>query len=237
MRKTSQRISSRIISFLQNMVCEKSFALNALDKKLDLFIQMRNGFFVEVGANDGFTQSNTYFFEKYRGWKGLLIEPIPELSMKCKKNRPNAIVENSALVSNEYNNTTITMEYCNLMSIVNDGTLDERIINNHLTQGKKHLQKDEKIYSISVPANTLSFLLYKHEIKDIDLLSVDVEGYELEVIKGLDFQVHKPKFILVEERNYNSMNEFLNEFYISIAFLSINSSYKDVLYKLKEEFQ
>ena len=47
-----------------------------LDIKLDeIFDSKKNGFFIELGANNGLTQSNTAFFEKYRNWSGILIEP------------------------------------------------------------------------------------------------------------------------------------------------------------------
>ena len=58
-------------------------ALNDIDHKLEEYLPYKNGFFIEVGANDGFAQSNTYYFEKLRGWKGVLIEPIPDLYAKC----------------------------------------------------------------------------------------------------------------------------------------------------------
>ena len=43
----------------------------------------RGGVFVEAGANDGYAQSNTYYFERMRGWSGVLIEPVPELAHHC----------------------------------------------------------------------------------------------------------------------------------------------------------
>ena len=38
-----------------------------------------NGLFIEVGANNGFSESNTYYLERFRNWNGILIEPIPHL--------------------------------------------------------------------------------------------------------------------------------------------------------------
>ena len=54
-------------------------ALHELDVKLGAIIDRDGGFFVEAGAHDGFTQSNTYWLERFRGWRGLLVEPMPEL--------------------------------------------------------------------------------------------------------------------------------------------------------------
>src|SRR6202008_2120463 len=83
---------------------ERSFALGGLDLKLDEALgRQRRGFFVEAGANDGVTYSNTLFFERFRGWRGLLVEPLPELAARCRKNRPRCLVENCALVGPENN--------------------------------------------------------------------------------------------------------------------------------------
>jgi len=45
-------------------------ALNDLDQKLKRYLDFENGFFIEAGGNDGLTQSNTYWFERFRGWRG-----------------------------------------------------------------------------------------------------------------------------------------------------------------------
>ncbi len=49
-------------------------SLLEIDRKLEHYLNYRNGFFIEVGANNGFNQSNTYYFEKFKGWKGILVE-------------------------------------------------------------------------------------------------------------------------------------------------------------------
>jgi len=90
------------------------------DYKLDAIIQKTDGFFIELGANDGLEQSNTAYFEFYRGWKGILIEPSLEKYKQCCTNRPNSIVKNYACVSNDYNDETIAGDFTGgLMSSVN----------------------------------------------------------------------------------------------------------------------
>ena len=53
-----------------------------------IFKGFENGFFVDVGANDGVTINNTLFFEKERNWQGINIEPIPTVFSKLMSNRP-----------------------------------------------------------------------------------------------------------------------------------------------------
>jgi len=66
-----------------------SFALNKFDFLVtEIFSQkVHEKYYVEIGANDGVSQSNTKYLELYESWRGLLIEPIPELFVKLKKNR------------------------------------------------------------------------------------------------------------------------------------------------------
>lgn len=73
------------------------------DTKLDkLFKHKKNGFYIELGANNGLTQSNSAFFEKNRNWTGILIEPSLKAFLDCKKNRRKSLCLNYACVSNKY---------------------------------------------------------------------------------------------------------------------------------------
>jgi hypothetical protein len=63
------------------------YGLNGLDEKLESYINYDGGFFVEIGANDGVTQSNTLYFEQFRQWSGILVEPTHLNYFKCRANR------------------------------------------------------------------------------------------------------------------------------------------------------
>ena len=65
----------------------------------------KNGIFLDIGAHDGITLSNTYYLESILGWKGICVEPNPEIFQKCKKNRKSiicnkAIYEKSNVIIN-----------------------------------------------------------------------------------------------------------------------------------------
>ena len=177
--------------FYGGIDCKKEL----LDKKLNDLINKDEGIYIELGANDGLKQSNTAYFEFTRKWKGVLIEPSPIAYEKCVKNRPNSIVLNYACVSSDYNKESIKGDFNgNLMSSVNG----------------ERLKSDNQL--ISVKTSTLNSIIQKYlNSQQIDLLTLDAEGYEYEILKGLNLNLYRPKYILIEiyPKDYNNIYEYM----------------------------
>ncbi|MDF5731735.1 MAG: FkbM family methyltransferase [Rhizonema sp. PD38] len=204
-------------------------ALNNLDKKLEKYLNFESGFFIEVGANDGYNQSNTYYLEKFLGWRGILVEAIPSLYEKCKCIRNNSLVYNYALVSQEFTNNFVEMHYANLMSVAEGSLKNSEFQKKHIQDGLK-CQKIAETYTVKVPAITLETILNKiPDLPTIDFLSLDVEGYELDVLLGLNLKKYQPQHILVESRFFDEVHSFLTPLYEMVEQLS----YHDFLYRLK----
>ncbi len=205
----------------------RSFALNYLDKKLAIHINKKRGFFLEAGGNDGISQSNSLYFEKYLGWTGILVEPIPKLADLCRKNRPRASVIEAALVEDCRSVPTVQMTYCNLMSLVRGARGSEEQDQAHLDRGRRYLAQGDQIEELAVSTTTLSSIIRKQGNPHIDLLSIDVEGFEAQALSGLSLEDHRPDWILVEANDKVSIDKILLGPYVIHDYLSFH----DILYR------
>lgn len=162
---------------------------------LKYYSNKKNGFFVEIGANDGITLSNTYALESY-DWKGILVECLPTAYKKLVINRPNVIcVEYAA-----YSESGLELKFtCNdlLSGITNK-------IDKYDAQGEYITVKTKTLTDILDDAKAPTFIEY---------ISIDTEGSELEVLKGIDFDKYMFGYISIEhnyvEPRRAQMREFL----------------------------
>jgi FkbM family methyltransferase len=183
-----------------------------------VFKNKTNGFFVEVGALDGFGASNTWFFEMERNWSGLLIEPNPiEFEKRHQHPRPKSVFENCAISDIEKDINFLSIEGpCNVLSGIiefyNPQHLDR--INRELEMYKNYPQGHDlfsRKEEIPMKAARLETLFDKHRINKIDLLSIDVEGAELQVLNSINFdKVEIDVFLIENNYGLNKEIEFLS---------------------------
>jgi FkbM family methyltransferase len=185
------------------------FSIDSLDKKLEKYLDFNNGFFVELGANDGVNQSNTLYFERFRGWKGVLIEPFHPNYKELIRNRDSTnFFKNAACVGPTYTNLIVELAYSNLMTStlgVNSDILDPV---NHANQGSRFWGGTTFLFE--APASTLNSILIEANAPTlIDFLSLDVEGVELEILKGVDHENFRFRYICVESRQFDELQTYL----------------------------
>ncbi len=167
----------------------------AREKKLirEHFGNKRNGVFVEVGANDPTSpESQSYHLETELGWTGLLIEPIPYLAQLAREERPKATVCEFACTS---------PDKVGFLELLIPKVGDELMTGHASLEANIDEHNYHEFENIRVEALALSTICSNNLIDDIDLLSIDVEGAELEVLLGADLQKFKPKLILLEDKH------------------------------------
>jgi FkbM family methyltransferase len=151
----------------------------------ELLWHKRRGVFVDVGAADGETNSNTLFFEETRDWHGLLVEPHPAAAAACRARRSSSVVE-CAILSRSDNYLTefraISGEYSQMSYAI------DRADRLNIDRIAKYAQKSPLEESIiMVQVCPLQALLDKFNLHHIDYLSIDTEGADLDVVQTIDW--------------------------------------------------
>ncbi|CAL4124962.1 unnamed protein product [Meganyctiphanes norvegica] len=160
----------------------------------------KNGFFIECGALDGETRSNTLVFEKELGWSGLLIEGDPKNFQLVQKKNRKAWSINTCLSSKPYPNTVLFEQHFNIGKI-----------------SKLSPSSNKKGYT-QVQCLPLFSILLAMNITTVDYFSLDVEGLELEVLETIPWDHVKIRTLSVEFQHgkggkYSLVNYMLQKGY------------------------
>lgn len=189
----------------------------------DILGGQTEGFFIEVGAFDGYLLSVTYALEAV-GWNGLLIEALPERAEQCRVRRPHSRVVHSALGRR---GSQGTIPFINVHD-AEGGTLSY-VKPNISTSHHKSIQGSRlKTETIDVPITTMNELLKDHQ-GPIDVAMIDVEGAELDVLDGFDLDKHKPRLLILEDNSQGRdpalANYMKTKPYVFAGWLTINQLY------------
>lgn len=147
--------------------------------------------YIEAGANDGIFQSRTLHLAQNDEYFGILIEPVYEMYLECLKNRnTNTKIYNCALVDFEYKNQDVPIN-----------------LHNRFTAMCSIISHPSEEYpnTINVAARTLDSILEENNITHIDSFYLDVEGYEYNVLNGINFNIRHFNTLEIE-CHYNFLN-------------------------------
>jgi len=165
----------------------------------DLLGNKRGGVFVDIGANDGVTISNTCYLERELGWSGIAVEPIPSIFETLKANRSCTLVNGCVTTESGTGKFFEVVGGPNMLStlaIHNVGLTARRL-------RKNAARHSAEIREIDVPCFIFPDLAERHGMREIDFLSVDTEGGELEILRTIDFTKFPTKVISVENNYYS----------------------------------
>jgi FkbM family methyltransferase len=171
------------------------------------------GYFVEFGATDGITLSNTYSLEKNFGWNGILAEPARGWKSNLLRNR-NAIIETRCVWSTTGNEILFNETKVGELSTVDFLSLEDMHSENR-KEGQKY-----KVETVSL----LDLLIFHRSPKHIDFLSIDTEGSEFEILNAFDFGSFTFGFICCEH-NFTSNREMVFNLLTSKDYIRVFSGY------------
>ncbi len=200
----------------------------------EMFRHQCSGFFIEVGAYDGVTLSNTFFLEQM-GWRGILIEPIPQLCQRAAQSRPRSRIIHAAC-SKPGSPRTAAFTVTENVPVLSYLRTDQEHVDRCLREGAK-------LVEIEVPVVTLDDVLMHERSQappqlapwlpnrgwQIDLVSIDTEGCEMDVLEGFSLERFKPRVLVIEndrpsgeaiepyllQRGYRKFHrQKINDFYV-----------------------
>lgn len=181
---------------------------------LNFYKCKRGGFFLDIGAWDGITSSNSALLEKEYDWSGICVEANPQDYNKLLKNRPKA----TNICKAVYNSTGEHL----LFDVANNCTAYSSITQNI---DKWRDVVDENKTTITVETITLNDLLMQNNApKWIDYLSLDTEGSELEILMSVDHSVYAFGLIDVEHNFVEPKRTNLRNFLISHDYIYLGEN-------------
>ena len=177
-------------AFLQ--FCLEHLSLSNADMLQDLFVlhetgRKRDGYFVEFGAADGVSGSNSYALETRFGWRGILAEPARCWHDALMANRT-CVVDRRCVT--DASGETVTFRECSYPA---NATIDAYADSYRFAPARRRFVRYD------VPTVSLTDMLRQHgSPSEPDYLSMDTEGSELMILRGLDFAAFRPRLITVE---------------------------------------
>ncbi|XP_066978083.1 protein Star-like isoform X2 [Macrobrachium rosenbergii] len=203
-----------------NLLGKDNIALRGIDNSEvlyrhvveELFKNKRNGFFVEAGALDGETMSNTLMLEKELDWTGLLVEPdeFDFKSLKLKNRK--AWAANVCLSPNPYPSKemlTQHVHYAGPMAV----PLGFKMRAMHGLASFSSQKMLGNSWFAKVQCIPLESMLSALHVTRIDLLVLDIEGAELAVLKHFDLEKFDVQVIFMEWKLSNELDDISKDFY------------------------
>ncbi|ADQ79284.1 methyltransferase FkbM family [Paludibacter propionicigenes WB4] len=168
------------------------------DKFVDIYFKKKdNGFFLDIGAYDGVSFSNSYFLEKERGWAGICIEPNPVVFVQLKINR---LSQNYNVCISDTEGSVVfrkVVGYSEMLSGILE-FMDQKHIDRINDECAKYNSNFE---DIRVESKNLNAILKSNNIRHIDYLSIDTEGAESTIIKSIDLNEINIEFLTIENND------------------------------------
>jgi FkbM family methyltransferase len=168
-----------------------------------LMLTTARPYFIGIGANDGVTHDPLYPFVRDFGWRGIMVEPIPEAFAALERNYAgfnDVTLVRAAIGLADGRGTIFTVEMSDQNSMTM--SLHSSFDRDMLLKGKQwHPNLENRIVEREVLLLSFPTLLAKANGQVVDVLKIDTEGYDLEILRSIDLSRLSPKLILAEHAN------------------------------------
>ena len=189
------------LKYLQNRRYRRSYAQVGEDLIIDYALKElgigKMPSYIDIGAYDPTYSNNTFFFY-LTGGHGVCIEPNPEMFRLIQKKRPKDVNLNvgiSPVANTSADYYVMTSKFLNTFS---KEEAEQYVAN-------KEFQTRQKIeVVIKIPLVTINSIMEEYFPEGVDILSIDTEGYDLEILKSLNFAKYQPKIICVETLRHDA---------------------------------
>jgi FkbM family methyltransferase len=197
-------------AFLSHLSRYRSQCLQDVYLDRWVFEGMRGGVFADIGAHDGITYSNSYFFESVRGWTGICIEPNPDVFARLTANRRCQALQCCVAAEEGIVPFRKLSGHSEMLS---------GIAANYHPEHRERIERELKEFggdslTIDVPARTFPGIAAASGLSVIDYLSIDTEGGELGILRTIPFERLRVHAISVEcnfEDERAPMESFLKQ--------------------------
>lgn len=170
-----------------------------------VFRGLENGVFVDIGAHDGITCSNTWFFEKQRNWRGVCVEPNSAVFKRLRANRSAHSVDCCIAARTGTEKFQRIAGYSEMLSgIAGRFTAEHR---KRIFDEMQQFGGSSEI--VDIPAKTFADVVDEAGIAEVDYLSIDTEGTEIEILKSIDFRKYTIHAVTVDH-NLETRPELLS---------------------------
>lgn len=203
------------------------------DKFVDTLLNYATGgFFIEAGAYNGEDHSNTLFFEKTRGWQGLLFEPNPYLFQTCFDKKRKAYLLNAGISPTGQPSSFPFKLAGPLGGISENYTAEhEARANNEIAQGQPWMEGEKGSGRvIQVPCFPLEMVLGRLGKTTVDYLSLDVEGAEPRILQSINFQNIVIGVMSIEHNGNAARRTAINDILLANGFTMVQDGSQDFIY-------
>lgn len=234
LRKTIKGILPKFLLDLRESISHNkykliSYSFEGEDLILNrIFGNQTDGFYVDVGAHHPIRFSNTYFFYQ-RGWKGINLDAMPGSMKPFKRIRPRDINLEIPIST-----SAIEMDYF----VFNEPALNG--FSKEISTERNNSKNEYFIKGvIKLKSARLEEILEKYlpQNQKIDFFSIDVEGYDLEVLKSNNWSKFRPNYIVIEILENDTTKLLQNETHIYLqqnGYVFYAKSSNSCIYKCKD---